>query len=134
MDTHRELRYRPLKVWVIRNKSGAYAPGTKIYPSKAGGTMGFNSFVEGMICYYLNDDNPAYRQCRDEIDWLVHHWSWGGGKKNFVRYEKVRDELASPSRLRNPVNISRPAYDEFMRIIEKIHDEWSVEEVIQDYA
>ncbi len=134
MDAQRELRYRPLKVYVIRNKNGAFAPGTKVYPSKAGGTMGYNSFVEGMICYYLSHDNPVYRQYEDELDWLANHWSWGGGKKDFVRYEIVRDELASPHRYRSPVKITRQAYDEFMRIINKIHDEWGVEEVAQDYA
>ncbi len=134
MDTKRELHYRPLKVWVIRNKSGAFAPRSKIYPSKAGGTMGFNSFVEGMISYYLNSDNPVYRQYEDELNVLAHHWTWGGGKKNFGCYDKVRDAISAPSRWRNPVNISRQAYDEFMRIVEKIHDEWSVEEVTQDYA
>lgn len=96
--------------------------------------MGFNSFVEGMIHYYLSNDNPVYRKLQDELDALYHHWCWGGGKKNFDSYAKLHDALSAPSRWRISVNISRPAYDEFMRIIDKIYDEWSVEEVTQDYA
>lgn len=134
MNTNTELHYRPFKVYVIRNKNGAFAPRTKIYPSKSGGTMGFNSFVEGMIHYYLSNDNPVYRKYQDDLDVLYHHWCWGGGKKNFSCYDKVRDALAAPSRWRGSANVSRPAYDEFMRIIDKIYDEWSVEEVTQDYA
>jgi hypothetical protein len=134
MNTDNELYYRPLKVYVIRNKAGAFAPRTKVYPSKAGGTMGFNSFVEAMLSYYLNDDNPVYRQLDCEMDALFHYWSWGGGKKSFGNYQRVHDELANPTGYRNPMKISRPAYDEFMRIIDKIYDEWSVEEITQDYA
>lgn len=134
MNTDNELYYRPFKVYVIRNKAGAFAPRTKVYPSKAGGTMGFNSFVESMLSYYLTTDNLVYRQLEDELNYLYHYWTWGGGKKNFGRYEDVRDELANPGGLKTPVRISRPAYDEFMRIIDKIYDEWSVEEITQDYA
>lgn len=138
MNVDNELHYRPLKVYVIRNKAGALAPRTKIYPSKSGGTMGFNSFVEGMIHYYLSNDNPVYRKYQTEMDTMYHHWCWGGGKKNFDSYAKLHDALTNPPASINcfirPINVPRPAYDEFMRIIDKIYDEWSVEEVAQDYA
>lgn len=134
MNVDNELHYRPLKVYVIRNKAGALAPRTKIYPSKSGGTMGFNSFVEGMIHYYLSNDNPVYRQYENEMDAMYHHWCWGGGKKNFDTYNKLHDALSISTYYQTAVRVSRPAYDEFMRIIDKIYDEWSVEEVTQDYA
>jgi hypothetical protein len=132
MNTDNELYYRPLKVYVIRNKAGAFAPRTKVYPSKSGGTMGFNSFVEGMISYYLSNDNPVYRQLENELDTLWHYWTWGGGKRKFTSYERVRDDIADA--IKSAVKISRPAYDEFVRILDKIYDEWSVEEITQDYA
>ena len=134
MNTGNELHYRPLKVYVIRNKAGAFAPRTKIYPSKSGGTMGFNSFVEGMIHYYLSNDNPVYRKYDVELDAMYNHWCWGGGKKNFDSYAKLHDALAASTYYHSPVKISRPAYDEFIRIIDKIYDEWGVEEITQDYA
>lgn len=133
MNVDHELHYRPLKVYVIRNKAGAFAPRTKVYPSKSGGTMGFNSFVEGMIHYYLSNDNPVYRKYEDELDSLYHYWCWGGGRKKFHTYNQLCDSIRTAIPSINK-NISRPAYDEFMRIIEKIYDEWGVEEITQDYA
>jgi hypothetical protein len=66
------------------------------------------------------------------LDTLWHYWTWGGGKRKFTSYERVRDDIADA--IKSAVKISRPAYDEFVRILDKIYDEWSVEEITQDYA
>lgn len=130
MNIDAELHYRPLKVYVIRNKDGAFAPRTKIYPSKSGGTMGFNKFVEAQMNYYYSMSNPVYRAHKDEIDGMMSHWIWGG-KKDFNTYDKVRANIQN----RYPhICVTRQAYDEFMRVVEKIHDEWSVIEIDQSYA